>query len=660
MTNIKADIIGIVGNGTVIQGDLNIYQRSPTGKPLQRPSRAVHFTNRKDELKKLLSDLQPGKVVTLCGPGGIGKSALAAEAVWTLAPGDDPPELFGDGIIFHNFYNQPQVDLALENIVRAFGDEAKPTPRAAAQRVLANKRLLLLLDGAENADDLRAILELRDRCAVLVTSRARRDAIDERQEVRPLEADEAVKLLLAWGKERAADDSAARQICRLLGYLPLAVRLAGRYLDEFGESASGYLAWLQQTPLDALDQGQRRQESVPILLQKSLAQVSQTACDVLAIVGLLALAPFTRTVLAAALAVSEKELRRPLDELVNYGLLLHHDQWYELSHALIHTYASEKLRPAPEAVQRLTTYYNDFAREQRKKGLPGYALLDAQRGHFMQVLGRCVQMGELEAAGQLAWAVEDYLDVQGHLAERIIVNETGLQIARQSKDRREEGAWLGNLGNAYSDLGQVEQAIKHYQQALAIHREIGYRQGEAAALGNLGLAYSALGQVEQAIDYHQQALVIDREIGYRQGEAADLGNLGLAYRDLGQVEQAIDYLKQALVIDREIGYRQGEASALGNLGLAYRDLGQVEQAIDYHQQALAIHREIGYRQGEANQLGNLGNAYRALGQVEQAIDCTKEALIIFAEIKSPYAEQARRQLAELEKQPSPQKKKKKK
>lgn len=113
--------------------------------PLQRPPRAPHFQDRKDDLAQLLADLQAGHVVTLCGPGGIGKSALAAEAVWQLAPAAAPPARFPDGILFHSFYNQPQVALALEHIARSFGEELKPTPHAAAQRALAGRRLIYSL-----------------------------------------------------------------------------------------------------------------------------------------------------------------------------------------------------------------------------------------------------------------------------------------------------------------------------------------------------------------------------------------------------------------------------------------------------------------------------------------------------------------------------------
>ncbi len=94
--------------------------------PFQRTPRAVHFTNRQSELEQLLKNLQPGQVATLCRPGGIGKSALAAEAIWRLTAQNRPTEQFPDGIIFHSFYNQPQAALAMENIALAFGEEPHP------------------------------------------------------------------------------------------------------------------------------------------------------------------------------------------------------------------------------------------------------------------------------------------------------------------------------------------------------------------------------------------------------------------------------------------------------------------------------------------------------------------------------------------------------
>ena len=85
-----------------------------------------------------------------------------------------------------------------------------------------------------------------------------------------------------------------------------------------------------------------------------------------------------------------------------------------------------------------------------------------------------------------------------------------------------------------------------------IAREIGDRSGEGNRLGNLGNVYRDLGQVDKAIEYCEDAMVIAREIGDRRGEGADLGNLGIAYSDLGQVKKAIEYYENALTIGKEI------------------------------------------------------------------------------------------------------------
>jgi hypothetical protein len=217
VTRYQADFVIIHETLKTIEALLRAERVQQVRVPLQRPRRADHFTGREAELAQLLVKLQLGQVVTLCGPGGMGKTALATEALWTLAPGNAPPERFPDGILFHSFYNQPHAALALEAIARAYGEDPRPTPRDAAERVLAGRRALLVLDGAENADDLGAVLAIAGGCGMLVTTRRRRDAANCRQDVAPLETAEAVALLQAWGGARAADRAAAQRICSILG-----------------------------------------------------------------------------------------------------------------------------------------------------------------------------------------------------------------------------------------------------------------------------------------------------------------------------------------------------------------------------------------------------------------------------------------------------------
>ncbi len=628
--------LNLSANGDFIGGDkiTNICQTAPAGKPLHRPPRAAHFTDRVTELEKLLNELRPGKIITLCGPGGIGKTALATEAVWKLAPGNNPPERFPDGIVFHTFYGQPSADLALEKIAYAFGDEPKPSPFEGAQRALAGKRALLFLDGTEEADDLSRVQNVAGSCGVIVTSRNVRDAQDDWQDMRPLKPDDAVKLLQEWAEKQTDSHNASRRICELAGYLPLAVRLAGRYLKQTRETAADYLSWLEETPLEALDpdEARHRHESVPYLIERSLEQVGDDARAVLGLAGQLALTGFSQSIVSEALKLSAGALRKALRELSGYGLVLRSGERYEVSHALIHTYARERLKADAEVMGRLVAWYTAFAKAESVKGLEGYRQLDEERAHLLRLLDGCMGRREWEAAKGLAWAIEDYLDVQGYSSERIIVNETGLEASRKLDNQQEEGVWLGNLGLACRDLGQVEKAIEYYERALAIAGEIGDRRNEGAWQGNLGIAYRNLGQVEKAIEYYERALAIAGEIGDRRGEGNRLGNLGNAYRNLGQVEKAIEYYERALVIAGEIGDRRGEGADLGNLGIAYSNLGQVEKAIEYYERALAIDMEIGDRRGEGADLGNLGNAYRDLGQVEKAIEYYERALAIAGEI----------------------------
>jgi len=220
----------------------------------------------------------------------------------------------------------------------------------------------------------------------------------------------------------------------------------------------------------------------------------------------------------------------------------------------------------------------------------------------------------------------------GQVERAVKFYEEALAIARKIGDRVGEGQCLGNLGTAYLDLGRVKQAIAFYEQALEIFRQIGDRRREGVVVGDLGNACYNLGQFERAIKLYEEALAIACSTGDRSGEGRCLGNLSRTYRMLGQVHRAIELYEKALAIAREISDRVGEGRCLGNMGRAHFDLGRVEQAIIFYEQALEIFRQIGDRRQEGVVVGNLGNAYYDLGQVERAIEFYEEALAIAREI----------------------------
>ena len=525
------------------------------GVPLQRPPRTDHFVGREAELARLLQDLQPGQVVTLCGPGGMGKTALATEAIWALAPGKEPPARFPDGIITHSFYNQPQADHALEAIVRAYGEEPRPTLRDAALRALSGRRALLHLDGTEQADDLGAVLAVRGGCGVLVTSRSRGDALSARQDIALLPRDEAVRLLRAWGGEQVGDEDAAARICALVGGLPLAVRLVGRYLVQTGERAGEYVDWLKEKPLEALSPGEHRDESVELLLARSVAQVGDGAREALSVVGLLALLPFSVEAAAAAVDAPPAQVRRGLGELVGYGLLLRSEERYEVGHALIHAYARDCCEPAAGAWTRLAAHYTALVGEQSALGAPGYARLDAERAHVLRVVEACSAGHARRGALALLWATERYLLDQGHWTALGTALRQCLDAARALGDSIEEANCIQSLGDVHRMLDEYGAARERYEEARPIFAAIGDRLGEANCIQRLGDVHRMLAEYGAARERYEEARPIYAAIGDRYSLATTLTYLGRSHRGLGDTERARQCLLEAVRLFEEIGSR---------------------------------------------------------------------------------------------------------
>ncbi|MFN8469679.1 MAG: tetratricopeptide repeat protein [Caldilineaceae bacterium] len=600
--------------------------------PLYKPMRVQHFTGREQDLAKLLADLQPGKILTLCGPGGIGKSALAAEAVWRLAPGGEPPERFPDGVIFHSFYHQPQADLALEAFAHAYGLDSHPSPRDAARQALTGRRALLILDGAEATDDLEAVLSVTDSCGVLVTTRRRDDAHDDGQEIAPLSRAESIELLRAWGGKFTPDDGVTDEIVDLLGGLPLALFLGGRYLAQRRQHTGEFVAWLHEQGLAALHFGNRPHKSIPLLMQSSLAQVSERARAAFGVAGVLAFAAFPADIVSYALKFSPATASNALGELVGYGLLLRPGDNYHVTHALAHNYARTQAAPDDEIINRLAMYYAELVELESAKGLVGYAALNDQRAHIVAVQAAALKAEQWEAVRQVTWKVDHYLDLLGYSTDRLMVIQAGLAAARASGARHDEAEFLNRLGNTYYALGEPRQAIGLYEHALAIAREIGDQRGEAIALGNLGNGYFLRYDTRRAVRLYEQALIIMRDIGDRRGEGNTLGSLGQAYADLDETRRAIELYEQTLVIMCEIGDLRAQGSVLDRMGQAYAALGETRRALELHEQGLQIARELGDRRGEGNALCHLGKVHYILGETRRAIELCEQGLRIAREI----------------------------
>jgi tetratricopeptide (TPR) repeat protein len=222
--------------------------------------------------------------------------------------------------------------------------------------------------------------------------------------------------------------------------------------------------------------------------------------------------------------------------------------------------------------------------------------------------------------------------VLGEVDEAMRLYRDALKIYEEVGDRAGLAVTLNNIGEVYRNTGQPDQALEYYHQVLPISEEVGDRGGIAQTLNNIGGVYSNIGQPDQALEYFNQALPILQEVGNRAGQAVTLNNIGMVYRSIGQPDQALEYLTQALPISEEVGDRAGLATTLNNIGGVYSNTGQPDQALEYLTQALPISEEVGNRAGQAVTLNNIGMVYRSIGQPDQALEYYHQALPIRMEV----------------------------
>ncbi|WPD24121.1 MAG: tetratricopeptide repeat protein [Candidatus Electrothrix scaldis] len=631
----------IEGNANTVAGrDVRIeHHHYPAAKAEAAcilPAEDEVFLHREAELAWLDEHLSPDRVVAVCGPGGMGKSALAARAVRSL-----PPDRFPDGIIFHTFYHQAETTKALQTIAHALGLKAEAELEQEVAAALGSRQALLVLDGAEEAEDLQAVLRLRGRCGVLITTRKKSDCGPLRWDLQALPDDEAEEVLRAWGGE-AGDQEAIEEIAELLGGWPVALRLAGHYLHSTGEPATDYLRWLQEEPFKELGESEEHQrDNAALLLRRSTAQVGEDARLVLGLAGCLAFDLLATAPMTALLEGDERRCRKAVNELVNYGLLERRDERLHIGHALIHEYAARHLAMSKEALARVAAYYIVWCWTQSKAGVPGYALLDDERGHCLRLIRACLD-GELwEEVQGLVREINTYLDRQGWWTEKLAAVEMRLTAARKAEDRRDEAWCLNSLGYTCEKRGEKDQALAWYEQSLPILRELGAREEEGVLLNNMAAIYDDQGKYEQALDQYEQSLSIRREVGDRVGEGTTLNNIGILYWAQEKYDEALPYYEQDLAICREGGDTIGEGVTLNNIAAIYRAQGEYSKAVEYYEQDLAICRELGDRAGEAVTSWNIGLTYEDLGDLAQTEEHIALAVEIAEQIGHPSLEQYR-------------------
>jgi transcriptional regulator with XRE-family HTH domain/tetratricopeptide (TPR) repeat protein len=665
--------------------------------PRQLPASVRQFVGRARELKALAAMLDqaggsegavPTAVIT--GPGGVGKTALAVH--W----GHSVADRFPDGQLFMDLHGFDPSGApvspaeAIRCFLESFGVPAERIPvsphaQAGLYRSLAaGKRLLIALDNARDAGQVRSLLPASRGCLVLVTSRSRLTGLVAADGAQPvaldvLAEDEAVQLLAArLGPERlAASPGAIGRLTQLGARLPLALAVIAARAGASPEIPLTALAAelaSEQDQLDAFETGEDA-TSLRAVLSWSCRHLPDRAARMFRLLSLHPGPDISVPAAASLTATPVHDARRTLGELLGAGLISELTPGRYGFHDLLRAYAAGQARQAGDEADRLAAIHRildhylhtgaaaatllrsfviPLAMLPCRAGVTPEPLADrneamswyqAERRVLVAVTVLAGQAGFDVHGWQLPEVVRNYLYMAGHWQDREAVSELALEAAARLNEDTALGMAHLAMGSFRYRIGAHDDAFAHVSEALRHLRLTSDLVAQAYAhvlLAEIGR--SEHNRMAGDLRHAERGLALARAAGYRVGEAFALGVIGKLHVQLGRPALGIDYCKQSLASVRELGDPADIASALDNLGRAQQGSGDIRGAVVSLQQAVGLWEQVGYTFGRAGSLLALGDAFDAAAETQAARRSWRQGLELLGELHHPDAERIRAQL----------------
>jgi tetratricopeptide (TPR) repeat protein/DNA-binding XRE family transcriptional regulator len=670
------------------------------GAPVPRQLRlgVRDFTGRAAELSFLTGLLNPprgpggrgtGVVAAIGGMAGVGKTALAIHWAHLAA------RHFPDGQLYVNLRGfassgAPATPAeALHGFLDALGvpperiPAGQDTQAALYRSLLAERRMLIVLDNAHDEGQVRPLLPASPASMVIITSRNQLAglAVTDGTELLRLDIlphNEAVRLLtVRIGASRAtAEPAAIHEIARLCAHLPLALAVAAaRAAARPGISLPALADELRDTAhrLDVLD-ARDPAVSVAAVFSWSYRQLGDDAARMFRLLSLHPGPDISMHAAASLAAVDEPQASRLLLDLARDCLLTEHAAGRYAFHDLLRAYAARQAQdrdsPADRdaAIGRILDYYLHTAArgalllEQSRERIAlaparagaapeqpsdrGQALawFEAEHQVLLAVTGLATNVGADSHAWQLPWAMTGYLHRRGYVHERVALLGIAVAAAARLDDALGQAVSLRALGSACIDAADHDQARAHLERCLSQYQRLDDRTGEAWAQLGLSRLAEAQGRYADALGHGEQALRIYQAIGHPAGQARVLNSLAWGHALLGDYHRGRRLCQQSLVLIATLGGCDFECQVWDTLGYIELHLGDFAQAAAHFECALSLSRENGDRNSEAEILTHVGDARHAAGELPQARQAWQQALGIYNEIQHPGADKLRAKL----------------
>ncbi|MEU4524577.1 BTAD domain-containing putative transcriptional regulator [Amycolatopsis sp. NPDC024027] len=681
-------------HGELLRGELPPGPRTaPAATPAQLPPDTPGFAGRERALRRLdeiKGERSPApRIVVLSGTAGVGKTALALH--WAHAVAGE----FPDGQLYVNLRGfdptgspVPPAD-AVRGFLEALAVPDDRIPRSPDAQVglyrtlLANRRVLVVLDNAGAAGQVRPLLPGAPGSVVLVTSRDQLTGLVTAG-AHPLGVDlldtaEARAVLRRRiGPDRiTAEPAAADEIISLCAHLPLALAVvAARAAIHPGFGLAVLAGQLRDARgLDEFADADPATDPRAVF-SWSYLRLDPAAARLFRLFGVHP-GPDIGTRAAASLAgLSTGRTRALLTELAHAHLIAEPVPGRYTLHDLLRAYAAE-LAHAEEspagrtaAVHRMlghyahTAYLADGFLDPRLEvppeltPLPGgaeperitehrraLAWFEAEHRVLLQLVHADTEFDA--RVWELAWSMQRFLLRRGYWHDEIQALTAALAAARRLGDERKQAFAHLHLGGTHGRFGRDTEAVDDVRAALALYAGSGDVVGQAYAHRQSAWLLDRQGDAASALVHAEHALALFRAAGHRAGEATALNAVGWFHTLLGKHASAIEHCRQALDLQVELGDQMGATQSWHSIGYAHQQLGDHTRAIACYETALELVHGRGSLMTEARLRIELANLHRELGDLESARAGWRQAHDILAHLAHPDADEVLKRLAEV-------------
>ena len=671
--------------------------------PRQLPPAARHFTGRSGALKILVdlidAPMPAGTVVlsAIDGTAGIGKTALALHFAHQVA------ERFPDGQLFVNLRGfdpigppAPPTEV-LRGFLDALGVPAAQIPagmeaQAARYRSeLAGRRMLVLLDNAHDAAQVRPLLPGSPGCLVIVTSRIQLLSLVAADGAHPLTldlltAEEARELLIRrLGMRRAhGEREAVDELTTLCARLPLALNIMiARAASEPDRPLAQLAADLRDVRrrLDRLHAGDAATD-LRAVFSWSYQNLGSPAARMFRLLGSAHPGPDISLSAAACLAgLPLGQARVTLDELTTARLLTEQPAGRFSFHDLLRAYAAEQapgLHAGTEgqlAAHRVLDYYAHtvhraarLIRPSRQpvklpEPVPGampedladdseaMSWLSSEYPVLLAAITFAAESGLDGHVWQIAWGLSDFLDRCADWQACLSTQHAALAAGQRLDDLEVQAYARGEIGYALYMLAEYADAHAHLQHSLELHRRLGNTGDEVIISLRIAHLLGLQHRNTEVLVYAREALKLARAIGKKSVCANALNTIGWYSAVLGDYQEALACCQEAYAYSCELDDALGQGATLDSLGLIHSRLGDHASALDCYQKALDIFVRIGDLRQEALTLSSMAHVHHAGGNTGAALTGWRQALVILLDLGDSDAAGVRRKLSQLRTRP---------